>query len=1220
MNISTRIFFIFLIILSLLSAIILSMGQLANSRKQSAEIILLQYQYHTLVEHLQQKSDDLTKMARTYVMTGNNIYKQYYDDIWAIQDGQASHPIQYKTSYWGFEVINQPNMQAQGAMTPLINLMDNAGLTLQELLILRKIIKYTKELSKMEKVAFSAMEGIFPDDNGKLVITGDPDPALARNLLYNAQYLESRAKIMQPIREFNDLINERISLNAIKNKEQGDLYWNITTLLVVITILFSLLAFFYFRTKVVAPIVALSNIAQRILSGALGERAIVGSHDEIGDLNDAFNKMIEARIQIEFELQNNEQSLRTTLNSIGDALIATDIYGCVIRMNPVAEKLTGWNMDEAQGKPLTEVFHIINATTRKTVMDPANKVLGSGKVVDLASHTILISKDGTEHQISDSAAPIRDDDNDVTGVVLVFRDITAEHTVQQELHKSKERFQRLFENAEVSIWNEDMSAVLSSMNTLREEGVTDLRQYLIDNPQAAWDMLDKLRVIQVNKATLKLFKAKTHDCFLHTIHKTFGPNTIQTFIEELCAIWDKKKIYRSEADFLTFDGETINTIISFQIPETDEEFKSIPVSIIDITELKLAEMAQKESEERLSLHQESSPLGVISWDKSMTCTQWNPAAEKIFGYTEDEVLGHHCMEMLVPPNFNDEMAELRKKIIQNTRSTHSINENITKDGRIIVCEWFNTPLINEKGVTIGITTIVQDITKHKIIEDKLRILSRAVEQSPASIIITNTDGAIEYVNPKFEDSTGYSAKEVMGKNPRFLSSGHTSQEEYAALWNNIVSGKKWHGEFHNKRKDGSLFWEFTSISCITDKKGTTTHFLAVNEDITERKKIEEHLRRSQKMEAVGELAGGIAHDFNNLLGVIIGNIDLMKRKVEEGSKLQQHMEKAQNAALRGSSLTQRLLNFAHQRPEIGKLANVNKTILNLEDLVGKSMTSKISLETNLADDLWMVELNTGDFEDMLINLSLNARDAMPNGGRLIIETHNKLIDLNSSDHTEKLEPGEYVEITVSDTGTGIPKDITTKIFDPFFTTKEKDKGTGLGLAMVYGFIQRTKGRITVYSEVGIGTTFKIHLPRSHATAEPILKPVKTDIALPEGTESILIVDDEKELTVIASNILEKLGYKTICVYNADEALHILETKKIDLLFSDIVMTGPLNGFDLANIASKEYPKLNILLTSGFVGKMQDSEEIEKWGSKIIAKPYRNSELAIRIRETLDKRM
>jgi len=244
---------------------------------------------------------------------------------------------------------------------------------------------------------------------------------------------------------------------------------------------------------------------------------------------------------------------------------------------------------------------------------------------------------------------------------------------------------------------------------------------------------------------------------------------------------------------------------------------------------------------------------------------------------------------------------------------------------------------------------------------------------------------------------------------------------------------------------------------------------------------------------------------------------------------------------------------------------------------------------------------------------------MPQGGRLVVETQNIIINRSSNDYEEKPEPGDYVKITISDTGCGIPKEIITKIFDPFYTTKEKDKGSGLGLAMVYGFIKRMNGHISVYSEEEIGTTFRIYLPRSMSRAGPTENPVKVDEILPGGTETILIVDDEEELVIIAKDILEELGYNTICANNADEALQVIGNTAINLLFSDIIMAGSLNGFDLAETVTKSYPEIKILLTSGFAGKMQNSEEIEKWGEKIIIKPYRSFDLANRIRQALDEK-
>ncbi len=1536
MNIATRIFFVFLVILGLLCAIVISMTLLADSRKKTAEAKLHLLTSYKLVNQLRQTSDDLTRMARSFVMTGDAVYEQYFHKILAIRDGKLPPPGNYDASYWRFVTAKDlpPNLPA-GSM-PLLEMIKQSGITDKELSILEQSGKNADLLNDMEKMAFDAIKGLLPENNGNMAVSRNPDPEYARSLLYGKRYYRIKAELMQAVQRLNTLINDRVYREIDDNKATEDLYWKITALLIIITILFSVLAFLFFRTRVVRPIVSLSKIARKIQSGKTDERATVSSQDEIGILNGAFNNMVEARLKCEQELESNEKSLKTTLDSMGDAMITTDISGQITRMNPIAEKLCGWKTEDAINRPLPEVFHIVNARTGEIADNPVDRVLSNGEICDLPEDTTLIAKDGTEYQIADSAAPIWDETSNITGVVLVFHDITDEYACRRALHESEERyrklfentevpmcnedlseiykalnklrndgvkdlrqylkdnrdaawnmagmirilqannatlrlfetddhakliskidttfglnaidvfidelcaiwdrkdifrsevkfrtfggkdidviisfqiprteegfknisfsiiditdqkkseaelreseerfkrlfensevsicnedlsevkaelekirqsgvqdfrqylkdnqqilwqlvnmvkviqvndatlklfgatsdknfirqfdktfgpnaieiftdglcaiwdgkkvyravsdfrtlsgklikaiisypipettdgfksipvsiiditelkkaesaqkeseasFRRLFENAGVSIWNEDMSKVCQTLEGLRRDGVEDLRQYLEENPQAARDMANSVRIIQVNDATLKLFGGETSEKFIPLIDNIFGPNSIKTFTDELCAIWDKKKFFHAEADFKTLDGKTINAIISYQIPETPEGFKSFPICIIDITELKKAEEAMKESEERLSLHLENTPLAVIAWDKDLNCIQWNPAAEKIYGYTQEEALGKHAVDLLVPKGFDAEMNDVLASLMQQTGGSHSINDSVTKDGRTITCEWFNTPLIDKTGKSIGIASMGQDITKHKQADDELRKLSIVVEQSPASIVITDANGIVEYVNPKFEEITGYTAKEVIGQYNRLLRTEYTAGKEYGDLWETVNAGKYWRGEFHSKHKNGSLYWESTLVSPITDKDGTITHFLVVMEDITERRQLESHLRRSQKMEAVGELAGGIAHDFNNLLGIIIGNLDLMKRKISEDSKIQNNLEKAQSAALRGSSLTRRLLNFSQQSPEASSPVNINKIIVSLEDLVSRSLTGKITHETSLARDLWMVELNTGDFEDMLINLSLNARDAMPDGGRLIIETRNTIIDHITTIGDEDMKPGDYVEIAISDTGSGIPKNLATKIFDPFFTTKDKDKGTGLGLAMVYSFVQRSKGHISVQSEEGIGTTFRIYLPRSITMAQRMEELAKPDISLPRGTETILIVDDEEELVTIAKTILEELGYKTICVYGADQALQILEDNPdIDLLFSDVIMAGSLNGFELARAATGIRPDLKILLTSGFTGQMQNLKADEQWGKTLITKPYRDIELAKRIRDTLD---
>ncbi|MFT7008721.1 MAG: putative ATPase/signal transduction histidine kinase/CheY-like chemotaxis protein [Colwellia sp.] len=394
----------------------------------------------------------------------------------------------------------------------------------------------------------------------------------------------------------------------------------------------------------------------------------------------------------------------------------------------------------------------------------------------------------------------------------------------------------------------------------------------------------------------------------------------------------------------------------------------------------------------------------------------------------------------------------------------------------------------------------------------------------------------------------------------------------------------------------------------------------VKQDLAERKLLEKKLLHAHRMETIGTLAGGVAHDFNNLLGIIIGNLDLISRKFDGDDKLQHRLETAKNAAFRGSALTQRMLNFSSQSTEVNKPINIGKLINMFDELICKSLTARVDIDIEIyqADDLWMVELNPNDFEDVLINLTINARDAMPSGGSLIIEVTNTVLDDRFMGYKYKLKPGEYVMITISDTGTGMDKEVAEKIFDPFFTTKVKGEGTGLGLSMAYGFVQRSHGYISVYSEVGVGTTFKIFLPRA-LDKQCMESPAESKTLLPKGTETVLIVDDEMELAAVAQSILQDMGYTTVCTHSAQEAQQILKNNSnIELVFSDIVMPGGMSGLDLAHVITVQYPSMKILLTSGFTGKMKRYKKDDKLLSNMLMKPYNAIDLANRIRGTLDE--
>jgi PAS domain S-box-containing protein len=398
------------------------------------------------------------------------------------------------------------------------------------------------------------------------------------------------------------------------------------------------------------------------------------------------------------------------------------------------------------------------------------------------------------------------------------------------------------------------------------------------------------------------------------------------------------------------------------------------------------------------------------------------------------------------------------------------------------------------------------------------------------------------------------------------------------------------------------------------------HFIGSVTDLTAEKKLEAQLRHATKLDAIGQLSGGIAHDFNNLLGIILGNLELIQRQLDPDSRLWARVQKSIDASRRGATLTRKLLDFSRQTPESQKLepVNINECIRNLEELLVRSLTASVQLELVLDDAIPCASAIRGEFEDALINLIVNARDSMPEGGRIIVESClYRFVDSDLLTHLG-LGPGSYVQVSVTDNGGGIPDASLAKIFDPFFTTKEVGKGTGLGLPMVYGFVKRCGGHIKVYSEEGTGSTFRMYLPAIAAAAgETTSDHVELEVC--GGTESVLVVDDEVALLEITSHILGILGYQVHSAVGPLEALKILESNRpIDLLFTDMVMPGDLSGIDLANAAIELRPDLKILLTSGFPGHLFDKAGAARWADALLAKPYGKDQLAQAVRAKLDE--
>jgi len=432
-------------------------------------------------------------------------------------------------------------------------------------------------------------------------------------------------------------------------------------------------------------------------------------------------------------------------------------------------------------------------------------------------------------------------------------------------------------------------------------------------------------------------------------------------------------------------------------------------------------------------------------------------------------------------------------------------------------------------------------------------------------------------------------------------------------------------EYRGVRADGATIWLQSSGQAIQWDGEDAILIMLI--DVTKRRHLEAQIRHAQKMEAVGQLTGGIAHDFNNILGIIMGNLQLLQRQGEDDPELMNYAETALESVRRGAEITKKLLGFSRHAPGTHQVVAANEFITGLEGLIAKSLTASISVETHLADEAWPVEIDVSDFENAILNLSLNARDAMPEGGKLRIETANTALEDAFFGPESSAKPGPFVMISVSDNGTGMSAEVREKIFEPFFTTKRFGQGSGLGLSMVYGFVERSGGHINVQSEVGEGTTFQIYLPRAKTAVPEDGMAVEEPLDLPGGSETILVVDDEDGLLQVAMAYLEDLGYVTLGAHDGQEALNILQGRNdIDLLFTDVIMPGDLDGYQTALAARKRNPSLDVLLTSGFtksrdhqecINDNNEAEYFENLMQNILTKPYKRQELALAIRQTLE---
>jgi len=643
------------------------------------------------------------------------------------------------------------------------------------------------------------------------------------------------------------------------------------------------------------------------------------------------------------------------------------------------------------------------------------------------------------------------------------------------------------------------------------------------------------------------------------------------------------------------------------------------------------------NDERFAQVFEAAPSAMVLTDGAGRIEMVNLQVERIFGYSRTDLLGHP-IEMLVPRRLRRQHAGERKSYSgEPSRREMGSGRDllaVRKDGSEFAVEIGLNPIDTPDGGKILAAII--DITERKAAEQELRErevrLRSVIETAPDAVIVADERGIIESFSPAAERLFGFAAAEAVGRSikllmpPPYCDGDDSLIARYLARRDRRIGGAD--RTVIGRRKNGETFPIELSVGEF--RLGKRRFLTGFARDLSERQQAEARLAQeraafehrmlqSQKLEAIGQLTGGLAHDFNNLLGIIMGSLELVAPQLTPQSDAGELVNNAIDAAKRGADLTRRLLIFARQQPLQSDYIELTEVVGGMSKLLARLLGENIEITLDIAPDTWPVIGDAAQLQTSLANLATNARDAMPKGGRLTIVTRNRRLDAHYTAEHPQVVAGEYAAIEVGDTGTGMPPEVLAHIFEPFYTTKERGKGTGLGLAMVFGFIKQSGGHINVYSEPGFGTTFRLYLPRARASDDALEANGEAPLAAPSAGETVLAVEDDAALRRVAVRQLRELGYRVLEADSALAALTVLETHKADLLFSDTVISGGVDGFELAREVIRRWPEIKVVLTSGLTGPLLHATLASLGHTvRLLAKPYQRAELARVLRDTLGK--
>jgi len=887
------------------------------------------------------------------------------------------------------------------------------------------------------------------------------------------------------------------------------------------------------------------------------------------------------RKKSEEALKDSEDRYRQLVEMSPD-VIGIHQDGKIVFMNSSGARILGAKSpDELLGKSIQEVLH---SDYRQIVTERLQRMLKGEKGV-FPAESLYVKPDGTVFPVEATASPLIFKGR--PAVQVVARDITARKMAEEALRESEQRYRTVADfTHDWEYWvDADGRFLYVSPSCERMTGYT--AKEFLDDPE----LLDRI------------------------IH----PDDRADYAVHMCTARESDYDRAHKVDFRIVhrDGETVWIGHACQ-PVYGHEGQPLGrrASNRDITDRKNWERALQESERRYKAVFNIASVGIDLVDRQGKFLEVNGALALILGYAPQELQRLTILDVTYPEDV-DRSRELHEAMLRGEIDDYRFEKRyVRKDGATIWSDTAVSAIRDADGQHRATVGVIRDITSQKKSEEARIRLATAVEQAVDGIVITDIEGTIQYVNPAYETITGYSRDEAIGLKPTLLRGEDEELATQQGIIETLSHRERWSGHLVKKRKDGETYEEDVTVAPVLDPQGKTVNFVIIKRDVTKEASLQKQLLQAQKMEAIGTLAGGVAHDFNNILQVALGYSELLLSDEQLSTRSRSDLQKVYDSAKRGADLVQRLLTFSRKAEIKPQPLNLNRRITDLRKMLERTIPKMVQIELVLDKGIFNINADPTQLDQVLMNLAVNARDAMPDGGRLIIKTTNIVLDEEYARTHLEASPGQYVLLTVSDNGSGMDKETLEHVFEPFYTTKGQGEGTGLGLATVHGIMKQHGGHIRCYSELGHGTVFRIYFPALMSDEE--LEQVTVGEMPPGGSETILLVEDEELIRGLGSRILTKAGYNVITASNGKEALEVYQMKseQIDLVVLDLIMPE-MGGKKCLEALSKFDSSVMVVIASGYSANAMSKESLVSAAKGFVDKPYNIRQMLAVVRDVLD---